>query len=216
MQWIYQEEKVEHLEKYLTWFTPLVSSMAAIIFAAEEQIDKRGPGAGNLILFRVFYASNYYEVFCKLNVVDFEEKNKDGLNWKLPIGFLLSGCFMSPLKRSQDLNSKADLQYLARSLLRVFLAQTKCWTHTGVHSQIEFTLRRATEAELLWFGELRQVYKPENNPIGLFWVLRGFSLRFFCVFYFAKNKPWYNLLIFSFFACNTNQFVIWCSDQWPV
>ena len=80
MQWIYQEEKVEHLEKYLTWFTPLVSSMAAIIFAAEEQIDKRGPGAGNLILFRVFYASNYYEVFCKLNVVDFEEKNKDGLN----------------------------------------------------------------------------------------------------------------------------------------
>ena len=42
MQWIYQEEKVEHLEKYLTWFTPLVSSMAAIIFAAEEQIDKKG------------------------------------------------------------------------------------------------------------------------------------------------------------------------------
>ena len=36
---------MEHLEKYLTWFTPLVSSMAAIIFAAEEQIDKRGPGA---------------------------------------------------------------------------------------------------------------------------------------------------------------------------
>ena len=36
MQWVYQKEKVEHLEKYLTWFTPLVSSIAAIIFAAEE------------------------------------------------------------------------------------------------------------------------------------------------------------------------------------
>ena len=47
MQWIYQEEKVEHLEKYLTWFTPLVSSMAAIIFAAEEQIDKRGARGRN-------------------------------------------------------------------------------------------------------------------------------------------------------------------------
>ena len=40
MQWVYQEEKVELLEKYLTWFTPLVSSIAAIIFAAEEQIDE--------------------------------------------------------------------------------------------------------------------------------------------------------------------------------
>ena len=78
MQWIYQE-KVEHLEKSLTWFTPLVSSMAAIIFAAEEQIDKKG-ARGRNFFFRVFYASNYYEVFCKLNVVDFEEKNKDGLN----------------------------------------------------------------------------------------------------------------------------------------
>lgn len=47
MQWIYQKEKVEHLENYLTWFTPLVSSMAAIIFAAEEQIDKRGARGRN-------------------------------------------------------------------------------------------------------------------------------------------------------------------------
>ena len=54
MQWIYQEEKVEHLEKYLTWFTPLVSSIAAIIFAAEEQIDKRGRKS---FFIRVFYAS---------------------------------------------------------------------------------------------------------------------------------------------------------------
>ena len=95
LQRVYQEEKVELLEKYLTWFTPLVSSIAAIIFAAEEEIDKRRPGAGN-IFFSVFYASNYFYVFCKLNVVVFQKSN-DGLNWKLPIGFLLSGCFMSPL-----------------------------------------------------------------------------------------------------------------------
>ena len=55
MQWIYQKEKVEHLENYLTWFTPLVSSMAAIIFAAEEQIDKRGQGP------EIFFQSVLYQ-----------------------------------------------------------------------------------------------------------------------------------------------------------
>ena len=80
MQWIYQEEKVEHLEKYLTWFTPLVSSIAAIIFAAEKQIDE-GPGAGNTF-FRIFYASNYFEVFGKLNFVNFKRKDNKNLNVK--------------------------------------------------------------------------------------------------------------------------------------
>ena len=38
-----------------------------------NKLIKGGPGAG-IFFFRVFYASNYYEVFCKLNVVDFEKK----------------------------------------------------------------------------------------------------------------------------------------------
>ena len=85
---------MELLEKYLTWFTPLVSSIAAIIFAAEEQIDEETRGRKSFS--QGVYASNYFEVFGKLNFVDFQ-KNIDGLIWKLPIGFLLSGCFISPL-----------------------------------------------------------------------------------------------------------------------
>ena len=78
--------------------------------------------------------------------------------------------------------------------------------HTGVHSQIEFTLRRATEAELLWFGELRQVYKPENNPqIRLFWVLKVFVLEIFLCFFISQKKPEHNLFfvfVFLLAICN--------------
>ena len=75
--------------------------------------------------------------------------------------------------------------------------------HTGLHLQIEFTLRRATEAELLWFGELRQVYKPENNPqIRLFWVLKVFVLEIFLCFFISQKKTEHNLFFCFFFACN--------------
>ena len=89
--------------------------------------------------------------------------------------------------------------------------------HIGVHSQIEFTLRRATEAELLWFGELRQVYKPENNPISLFWVLKGFNWRFLCFFILQKTS----LDIICWFFCL--QYLSLCNlmfwllvIKWPV
>ena len=174
---------------------------------------RRLAGAGNLFL---FYATNYFEVFCKLNVVDFQKKIR--MDW-IQNYQLVSSCQAAscpPCKEVKISTQKQIYNIWQDHYWEFFWLKQNAERHIRVHSQIEFTLRRATEAELLWFGELRQVYKPENNPIRLFWVLKGFSWRFFCVFYFAKNKPWYNLLIFSFFACNTNQFVIWCSDQWPV
>ena len=93
MQWVYQEEKVELLEKYLTWFTPLVSSIAAIIFAAEEEIDEeasRGRKSFSFLCHQLLWG------LLQTQCSGFS-KNNDGLMWKLPIGFLLSGCFMSPL-----------------------------------------------------------------------------------------------------------------------
>ena len=73
---------MEHLEKYLTWFTPLVSSIAAIIFAAEKQIDERGPRAEIFFVSGFFYASNYFEAVGKLNVVDFKRRDSENLNVK--------------------------------------------------------------------------------------------------------------------------------------
>ena len=57
---------MELLEKYLTWFTPLVSSIAAIIFAAEKQIDE-GPGAGNTFS-RIFMPATTLRYLKNLNV----------------------------------------------------------------------------------------------------------------------------------------------------
>ena len=192
MQWIYQE-KVERLEKSLTWFTPLVSSMAAIIFVAEEHIDEEAGGRKSFF----FYASNYFDVFCKLNVVDFQKITMDWIeNYQLVSSCQAASC--PPWTEVKISTQKQIYNIWQDRYWAFFSGSNKMLNATfGVHSQIEFTLHRATEAELLWFGELRQVYKPENNPIRLFWVLKGFSWRFVCVFFISQiNKPWYNVLIF--------------------
>ena len=116
---------MEHLEKYLTWFTPLVSSMAAIIFAAEEQIDKRGPGAGNLILFRVFYASNYYEVFCKLNVVDFEGKKYGWIELKITNWFPLVRLLHVPPEKKPRSQLKSRFTIFGKIIIESFSGSNK-------------------------------------------------------------------------------------------
>ena len=186
MQWIYQEEKVEHLEKYLTWFTPLVSSMAAIIFAAEEQIDKKGARGRNFFsecsmpvtTIRSFANSTLW-ILKKIRM-DWIE------NYQLVSSCQAASC--PPWKEVKISTQKQIYNIWQDHYWEFFWLKQNAERHIRVHSQIEFTLRRVTEAELLWFGELRQVYKPENNPIRLFWVWKGFSSRFFVFFYFAKKQ----------------------------
>ena len=145
---------------------------------------RRLVGAGNRFL---FYATNYFEVFCKLNVLDFQKITMDWCeNYQLVSSCQAASC--PPCKEVKISTQKQVYNNGQDHYWEFFWLKQNAERHIGVHSQIEFTLRRATEAELLWFGELRQVYKPENNPISLFWVLKGFNWRFLCFFILQKTS----------------------------
>ena len=53
-------------------------------------------------------------------------------------------------------------------------------------------------------------------PSDCFEFERVFLRDFLCFFISQKTSLDIICWFFCFFACNTNQFVIWCSDQWPV